>query len=143
MSTKKIRSEAGKHKLPKSPNRPKNKANVKIGRRALNSKLVKELRRLMYLLGIEENLQVCWIPKLNRDVDGEVRDGIVYIYAEDEKQAIEVLRHELVDYLLTARLVKPLVDLINILIKYREGEIYREKESLVKAFCRFLEAAEA
>lgn len=116
---------------------------VKLGKQASNSKLVKELKRLKYLLGIEENLQICWIPNLRMDVDGEVRDGVIYIYVGDEKSALEVLRHELVDYLLTTRLVKPLVDLINLLIKHREGEIYREKENLVKVFCRLLESCKA
>lgn len=125
MSSGKVRLNAEKHKLPEGFPRSRYKVGVKLGKKASNSKLVKELKRLKYLLGIEENLQVCWVPEPRMDIEGEVRDGVIYIYVEDEKRALEVLRHELVDYLLSSRLVKPLVDLINLLIKHREGEIYR------------------
>jgi hypothetical protein len=40
------------------------------------------------------------------------------------------------DYLITSKLIKPLVALINILIKSRETEIYREKEKLVETLLR-------
>jgi hypothetical protein len=40
--------------------------------------------------------------------------------------------------MLTSKIVKPLVDLVNILIKTREAEIYREKEKLVETFSKLL-----
>jgi hypothetical protein len=52
--------------------------------------------------------------------------------------ALQTLRHELVDYLLTSKIVEPLVGLVNVFIKYREAEIYREKERLVEIFSKSL-----
>lgn len=112
-------------------------------RRAIICKLDKELKRLQGLLGLECNFQVCWQPDIYKGVAGEFKDGVIYIYEADENRAVEVLRHELVDYLLTTRLVKPLVGLINLLIKCRESEIYREKERLVNMFCKLLDPLEA
>jgi len=41
-----------------------------------------------------------------------------------------------VDYLIASRIVKPLVNLLNILIKTREAEIYKEKEKIVEIFSK-------
>jgi len=37
--------------------------------------------------------------------------------------ALQVLKHELLDYYITNEVVKPLIELINLLIKSREVEI--------------------
>lgn len=115
---------------------------VEVCKCNLNRKLNEELKRIQGLLGFEGNFQVFWQPDPYKDVAGEFKDGIIYIYEADEDRAVEVLRHELVDYLLTTRLVEPLVGLINLLIKCREREIYREKESLVNMFCKLLGSVE-
>jgi len=132
-----------KHKSLKGSTQPKKDEAIRDRRRVLNSKLEKELKRLKLLFGIEDDLKVRWVPNSHEDVDGEVKEGVVYIYERNEKRAISVLRHELVDYRITSRLVKPMVDLINLLIKLYESEIYREKERLVNILCRFLEDFEA
>jgi len=54
------------------------------------------------------------------------------------KKAIQALRHEVVDHLITSRIVKPLVDLINLLIKAREAEIYKEKEKIVETISKII-----
>ena len=53
--------------------------------------------------------------------------GVIYVYEVEEDKALHALRHELIDHLITSRIVKPLVDLVNLLIKSREVEIYKEK----------------
>jgi len=62
-----------------------------------------------------------------------------YIFTKlRRKKAIQALRHEVVDYLITSRIVKPLVDLINLLIKAREAEIYKEKEKIVETLSKII-----
>ena len=69
---------------------------------------------------------------------GEIKNGSIYIYEAEEEKAVQTLKHEVVDHIITSRIVKPLVDLINLLIKAREAEIYREKEKFVEMFLRLL-----
>ena len=66
-------------------------------------------------------------------MSGEVIGKTIFIYEPDDDSAIKVLRHEVVDYCLTSRIVRPLVDLVNLLIKVRAEDVYQEKERLVNA----------
>jgi hypothetical protein len=77
------------------------------------------------------NLRFVWLPSQRRGLSGEVQNGVLYVYESDEEKAAETLKHELVDYVLTSRVVSPLVGLVNLLIKHKETEIYREKEKIV------------
>ncbi|MEM3703337.1 MAG: hypothetical protein QXX79_02800, partial [Candidatus Bathyarchaeia archaeon] len=100
--------------------------------------LEKELQRLTAKLGLNLDLQVVWKPDKTASLSGEVKDGSIYIYEADEEKAMQTLKHELVDYLITSRIVKPLVNLLNILIKAREAEIYKEKEKIVEIFSKII-----
>ena len=100
-------------------------------------KLREEFQTLMAKLGIQ-NLNLVWMPDSNRSMSGEVRNSVVYVYEEDEVKAMETLKHELIDYLITSKIVKPLVELVNLLIKSRESDIYREKEKIVESLSRIL-----
>ena len=100
-------------------------------------KLRKEFQSLVGKLGVQ-NLELVWIPDSGKGLCGEVRNGVLYVYEEDEGRALEALKHELVDYLITSRVVKPLVELVNLLIKSRESEIYKEKEKLVEILSKLL-----
>jgi len=104
----------------------------------LQCTLEKELRRLTVKLGLNQDLKVVWTPDKTASLSGEVKDGSIYIYEADEEKAIQTLKHELVDYLITSRIVKPLVSLLNILIKAREAEIYKEKEKIVEVFSKII-----
>jgi len=77
------------------------------------------------------NLQFRWLPKQSGSLSGEVRNGILYVYESTEEKAFETVKHELVDYILTSKIVSPLVGLANLLIKSKETDIYREKEKIV------------
>ena len=100
--------------------------------------LEKELNRLKTKLGLNLDLKIVWIPDKKASLSGEVKDGSIYIYEADEEKAVQTLKHELIDYLITSRIVKPLVNLLNILIKAREAEIYKEKEKLVEIFSKII-----
>lgn len=104
----------------------------------VESMLREELDRLQMKLGLSLGLKVVWMPSVDRGLAGEVRNGTIYVYEPQEDEALQVLRHELIDHLITSRIVKPLVNLVNLLIKSREAEIYREKEKLVEMLLRLL-----
>lgn len=95
--------------------------------------LEKELESLKRKLALNEELGVVWMPDPLKGVAGEVKDKTVYIYEKDREAALKVLKHEMIDYCLTSRIVNPLVDLVNLLIKSRANEIYKEKERFVDA----------
>ena len=70
---------------------------------------------------------------------GEVREDVIYIYEKDEEKAIETLRHEAIDYLISTKIIKPLINMINLLIKSREREIYLEKEKLIERLTKLIQ----
>jgi len=104
----------------------------------VEARLRSELERLKRMFGVGYELGLVWMPDSTSGLSGEVRDDTIYIYEVGEDRALQALRHEFLDHLLTSRLVKPLVELVNLLIKSREAEIYREKERLIEILCRML-----
>lgn len=100
--------------------------------------LEERLERLKRKLGISYELRVVWAPR-NSNLSGEVKDSnIIYVYERDVEKALEVLSHEFVDYCITREIISPLVELINVLIKSREAEVYRRKEKIVDLFSSLL-----
>lgn len=97
---------------------------------SVEAKLRERFQSLASALEVH-NLQFVWLPDQNNGLSGEVRSGILYVYESSEEKALETLKHELVDYVLTSKIVSPLVGLVNLLIKSKETEIYREKEKIV------------
>lgn len=108
------------------------------GKGRVEARLDEELERFVVKLGLNREFRVVWMPNSDRGFSGEVRGDIIYIYEAEEDKALQALRHELIDHLITSRLVKPLVNLVNLLIKSREAEIYTEKEKLVEMLLRML-----
>jgi hypothetical protein len=104
----------------------------------LQGRLEDELQRLSAKLGLNLDLRVVWMPDKTASLSGEVKNGSIYIYEAEEEKAIQTLKHEVIDYIITSRIVKPLVDLVNLLIKAREAEIYREKEKLVEILSKIV-----
>jgi hypothetical protein len=103
------------------------------GRRPpLGARLEEELERLSAKLGLNRELRVVWMPNAVDRLSGEVKGNAIYIYEAEEDEALRALRHELMDHLITSRIVKPLVGLVNLLIKSREAEVYVGKEELVE-----------
>ena len=101
-------------------------------------KLMKEFGRVKELLGIAGLTGVVWKPGHSRSLSGEVRNAKVFIYEADEDKALETLRHEMIDYQITSKLIQPLIDVINSLMKLRETDIYKQKEKIVEQLSKLL-----
>lgn len=102
----------------------------------MEARLKDELERLGAKLGLNRELRVVWMPNAVDGLSGEVKGNTIYVYEAEVDKAFQALRHELIDHLITSRIVKPLVELVNLLIKSRESEIYEEKERLVEMLSR-------
>jgi hypothetical protein len=108
------------------------------GGKDVQATLERELEGLEAKLGLDLGLKVVWAPDPSNHLSGEVKNGVVYVYEEGLEEAVRTLKHELLDYVLSSRLVQPLVSLVNLLIKAKEVEIYKEKEKIVEALSKIL-----
>jgi len=63
---------------------------------------------------------------------GEVIGRTIYIYKKDGAKALDTLRHEFLEYILTYELVAPYKKLVNKLITLFEEEMYVRKEKLIE-----------
>jgi len=108
------------------------------GEKDVQATLERELEGLEAKLGLGLELKVVWAPDPSNHLSGEVKNGVVYVYEEDLEEAVRTLKHELIDYVLTSKLIQPLVSLVNLLIKAKEVEIYKEKEKIVEALSKIL-----
>lgn len=82
-----------------------------------------------FKLGSELKLE--WTPN-DSAKSGEVTGTTIRIYEADTTKALDTLRHEFIEYLLTRDLVAPYKRLINKLISLFEEEMYDRKEKLVE-----------
>lgn len=108
------------------------------GGKDLQVSLERELDRLEAKLGLSFGFKVVWAPDPSNPLSGEVKNGVVYVYEERLEEAVQALKHELLDYMLTSKIVQPLVSLVNLLIKSKEVEIYKEKEKIVETLIKIL-----
>ena len=103
----------------------KNRANESLQR------LETELARLKSKFQMGQELKLMWMPN-DGPKSGEVLETTIRIYEENETKALDTLRHEFIEYLLTRDLVAPYKRLINKLISLFEEEMYDRKERLVE-----------
>ena len=100
---------------------------------------------LKVALELPEELGLVWHPGLRNDLEGEVRDDRVYIYVKDLDSAINVLLHEVAEYVineinrmsyLTGAIAVKLRDEY---VKARlEAQIYAHRECVVDKLVRTL-----
>ena len=93
--------------------------------------LKQELARLKSRFRMGHELRLQWTPN-NGSKSGEVTGTTIRIYESDQEKALDTLRHEFIEYLLTQDLVAPYKRLINKLISLFEEEMYDRKEKLVE-----------
>jgi hypothetical protein len=104
---------------------------------SLEGKLELELESLKRKLSLGYELEVKWVPKGDDKLSGEVKGDRIYIYDEDEDEALETLRHEFLDYVLS-RIIEPYKQVTNKLIALINEEAYKRKEKLVEVLARSL-----
>jgi hypothetical protein len=105
--------------------------------------LDKELARLKHVLGVVGELKLKWIPskslsKSGKELSGEVRREVVYIFESDCDEAVKTLRHEVIDYLVSQS-IEPYKEVTNRLIKMVNEDAYKRKEKVVEALSRLIE----
>jgi hypothetical protein len=107
----------------------------KAARNGLNNDALRwletELDRLKHKFQMGQELHLQWVPN-NGPKSGEVAGTTIRIYESDSTKALDTLRHEFIEYLLTQDLVGPYKRLINKLISLFEEEMYDRKEKLVE-----------
>jgi hypothetical protein len=93
--------------------------------------LKQELARLKSKFKLGQELRLQWTPN-DGSKSGEVIGSTIRIYETNKSEALDTLRHEFIEYLLTRDLVAPYKRLINKLISLFEEEMYDRKEKLVQ-----------
>ena len=83
-------------------------------------------------------LKVKWLPDANSKKSGEVIGKTIYIYEENGAKALDTLRHEFIEYLLTHELVAPYKKLVNKLISLFEDEMYERKGRLIEKLLKVI-----
>ena len=94
-------------------------------------RLETELAHLKQKFQTGQELKLEWTPN-NGPKSGEVTGTTIRIYEADPTKALDTLRHEFIEYILTTDLVAPYKRLINKLISLFEEEMYDRKEKLVE-----------
>ena len=101
--------------------------------RRTRSRLVAELERLKAAYGYGRSLKVRYLPR-GGSKRGEVVGGKVYVYDDGLSDAVETLRHEYLDHVLSSEIVQPLIDQINLLTSLVVKQVYRRKEHVIEKF---------
>jgi hypothetical protein len=96
-----------------------------------------EFERLKRLSGLGLDLNVVWKPNPEIALLGEVKDNIIFIYVVSKEMAIEILRHEFLDYCIS-QAIEPYRMITNKLIKLINEGMYKEKERIVEGLIRLL-----
>lgn len=108
-----------------------------MARSDIGRRLAAELRRLQDL-GLGPALgRVTWNPGGRTDIEAEVVDGIVHVYANEPDAAILAVRHEVIHYEIVAT-KEPYVRVINSLLSGLNEEVYRREECLSEKLSKLL-----
>jgi len=78
-----------------------------------------------------------WLPDSHSKLSGEVKGDQIRVYEVDEEKALETLKHEFLDYLIS-KSAEPYEKVTNLLIKMVNDEGYARKEKLVEALSQLL-----
>jgi hypothetical protein len=110
--------------------------------------LRKELEKLKSLFEAGGELKLVWTPDDENKLAGEVKGETIFIYERDEANAVETLRHEFIDYIVSTA-IKPYEEvaacyrtMINALLQKAAEEAYRRKEKTIEAIEKALTNSE-
>lgn len=103
-----------------------------------------ELAKLKRKTNFGHSLTLEWSPTAMHSLSGEVVGDFIIVYEEDIEKALNTLRHEFVDYLVSQailpfeRLSKTYIGMLNVVIKKENDEAYDRKEQVVEALLKIL-----
>jgi len=100
-------------------------------------RLIEELGRLQQKLGLGYELSVVWLPDNHNKLSGEVKGNQICIYEEDEEKAVDTLKHEFLDYVIS-RTMEPYERIANKLIQLTNEEVYLRKEKLTEVLVKLI-----
>jgi hypothetical protein len=103
----------------------------------LEEKLRSALEGLKQTLNLGHELTLKWVPNGEKKLSGEVLKDCIYIYEETEKEALDTLKHEFLDYAISS-VIEPYKEVTNKLIALINEEAYRRKERLVEKLSTLL-----
>ncbi len=99
--------------------------------------LEEELERLKARAGIKTEFKVVWSPKADSEKEGEVVGDTIFVYSLDVDVALQTLRHEFVDIIVSSA-IQPYLKLINILLSTISEVAYKKKEEAVEMLLKLL-----
>ncbi len=99
--------------------------------------LEEELERLKARVGIKTDFTVVWLPKADSKKEGEVVGNTIFVYSSDIDEALQTLRHEFVDIIVSSA-IQPYLKLVNILLSAISEDAYKKKEEAVEALLKLL-----
>lgn len=102
-------------------------------------RLEAELELLRAFSGLGADLEVVWAPCSRNPLSGEVKEGSIYIYDENEQSALDTLYHEFFDYCVS-KAIEPYKKVTNKLIALINEDAYKRKELVVEAIARLSKA---
>jgi|YelNatPaOPRAMG01_1025707.scaffolds.fasta_scaffold21407_5 hypothetical protein len=108
-----------------------------VGLNSTQFKLEEELKRIKGMLNTGHELKVVWSPSFDSKLSGEVKDKVVYIYESREDKALEAVRHEFIDYLVS-QAIEPYKCIANKLIQLLNEIAYKKKEEIVENLAKLL-----
>ena len=103
----------------------------------LQERLENELERLKRILKMGYELRVVWLPNNNSSLSGEVKEEMIFIYEEDFEKALETLKHEFLDYVIS-QVIEPYKQVANKLVMLINEQTYRRKEKLVDSLATLI-----
>lgn len=108
-----------------------------------SQRLQRELERLKQTLSTGYELKVVWLPGhikhlQNKELAGEVIGNTIYIYESNEENAINTMKHEFMDYIVSSATEATYKKFINLLISLLEEINYQRKEEVVDKLSRLL-----
>jgi len=99
-----------------------------------------ELKLLKKKLNIGHELKVVWDPKDIGKLSGEVKGKVIFVYERSEREALETLRHEFLDYAIS-KVIEPYKDVANKIMMLINEQAYRRKEDLIDNLSRLFESS--
>jgi len=95
------------------------------------TKLHLELAKLHQISKIKKHFKVKWIPQEQSSIEGKVDGDTITIYSENMEDALDTLRHEFIDYLIS-QAIRPYIEIINVLLFVLSQDGYDKKEDIVE-----------